>query len=58
MIRLRKYNEMYLMSYYLSDYNGNNFQKSSLKVSNLEKGNSLPKIKKRSFLYSLWEGIH
>lgn len=56
--RNRKYNEMYLMNYYLSDYNGNNSQESSLKVSDLKKRNSLSKVKKRSFLYSLWVGIH
>ena len=56
--RDQKYNEMYLMNYYLNDYNGNNSQESSLKVSDLEKGDSLPKVKKRSFLYSLWAGIH
>ena len=46
------------MNYYLSDYNGNNSQESSLKVSDLKKRNSLSKVKKRSFLYSLWVGIH
>lgn len=56
--RNQKYNEMYLMNYYLSDYNGNNSQESSLKVSNLKKRDSLSKVKKRSFLYSLWVGIH
>ena len=56
--RNQKYNEMYLMNYYLSDYNGNNSQESSLKVSNLKKRDLLSKVKKRSFLYSLWVGIH
>lgn len=52
----QKYNEMYLRDCCL-----NNTQESSLKVSDLEdieKKSSLPKVKKRSFLYSLWAGIH
>ncbi len=56
--RNQKYNEMYLMNYYLSDYNGNNSQEPSLKVSNFKKRDLLSKVKKRSFLYSLWVGIH
>ena len=56
--RVQKYNEMYLKNYYLSDYNSANYQKSSLEFSSLEKGDSLSKVKKRSFLYSLWVGIH
>ena len=57
----QKYSEMYSKKYCLSNCTDNDNQKSSLEVFYLdgsEEKKSLPKVKKRSFLYSLWAGIH
>lgn len=57
----QKYSEMYSKKYCLSNCADNDNQKSSLEVFYLdgsEEKKSLPKVKKRSFLYSLWAGIH
>lgn len=57
----QKYSEMYSKNYCLSNCDDNDNQKPSLEVFYLdgsEEKKSIPKVKKRSFLYSLWAEIH
>ncbi len=54
----KNYDEMFSLNCYLSNSDSNNCQKSSLDVSNLNRVNFFPKVKKRNLFYSLWGVIH